>query len=82
MYLVSQRAQQVRLASREFSFAEGEAIRTELSYKYTLGDLQDLAGASGFAVQQTWTDENNQFCVLYLACRAAAGAEVAPRRAA
>ena len=72
MYLVSQREQHVRVALREFSFAEGEPIRTELSYKYTLRDLQDLATASSFVVQQTWTDENRHFSVLYLACSTAA----------
>jgi L-histidine N-alpha-methyltransferase len=66
MHLVSQRDQEVRVASKQFSFAEGESIRTEYSYKYSPRDLRELATASGFQIQHTWMDENRHFIVLYL----------------
>jgi len=66
MYLVSQRAQAVRVADRMFSFAAGEAIHTENSHKYTLMAFSTLAEASGLAVCQTWTDEAQRFSVHYV----------------
>ncbi|HEV3080701.1 MAG TPA: L-histidine N(alpha)-methyltransferase [Gemmataceae bacterium] len=66
MHLVSQRDQEVRVASKQLSFAEGESIRTEYSYKYSPRDLRELAAASGFHVQRTWVDENRHFIVSYL----------------
>jgi dimethylhistidine N-methyltransferase len=69
MHLVSQRDQQVRLGGDEFRFAEGETIRTEYSYKYTLADLQQIASAGGFEVQEVWSDERRDFTVLYLSVR-------------
>jgi uncharacterized SAM-dependent methyltransferase len=69
MHLVSQCDQRVRIDREVFCFAEGEAIRTEYSHKYSLGDLGDLASASGFGIQRVWRDERNYFSVLYLTAR-------------
>jgi dimethylhistidine N-methyltransferase len=66
MHLVSRRAQRVRVAGAEFTFAAGESVRTEYSYKYRLRDLHDLAAASGFEVERFWTDEREYFSVHYL----------------
>jgi dimethylhistidine N-methyltransferase len=66
MHLVSRYAQRVRVAGVEFTFAAGESIRTEYSYKYRLRDLHDLAAAAGFEVERFWTDEREYFSVHYL----------------
>ena len=69
MHLVSRRDQRVPVAGREFTFAEGESIRTEYSYKYSLNDLRALAGAGGWEVEAVWTDGQNYFSVLDLTAR-------------
>jgi dimethylhistidine N-methyltransferase len=63
MYLVSERAQQVGIVGRTFSFAEGERIHTENSYKYTVQEFQDLARQAGWDPQGVWTDEDSLFSV-------------------
>jgi dimethylhistidine N-methyltransferase len=67
MHLVSRCRQDVMVADEVFSFAEGETIRTEYSYKYTLDDLEAIAAPAGFALRQLWSDEPNAFSVVYLA---------------
>jgi dimethylhistidine N-methyltransferase len=69
MHLVSRRDQRATVAGREFAFAEGESIRTEYSYKYSLNDLRALAAEAGWEVEQVWTDERTYFGVLYLTVR-------------
>jgi len=69
MHLVSSIDQRVRIADHQIFIAEGEPICTEYSYKYSVADLNELAAASGFAVEQLWIDESRCFCVLYLAVR-------------
>ena len=49
-----------------FDFAEGEAISTEYSYKYTVEELQRLAADAGFTPSRVWTDERQLFSVHYL----------------
>jgi dimethylhistidine N-methyltransferase len=63
MRLVSTRAQHVQLAGTRFEFAEGEEIVTEHSHKYALDEVRSLARDSGFAVEQTWLDAEQQFSV-------------------
>jgi dimethylhistidine N-methyltransferase len=67
MHLVSRQDQRAHLAGEEFAIAEGESIRTEYSYKYSPGDVRDLAARAGFEVARTWTDDQRRFCVAYLA---------------
>jgi L-histidine N-alpha-methyltransferase len=66
MHLVSLQDQRVRVGDEEFSFAAGESIRTEYSYKYSLPGLRDLIGKAGFVVGRAWMDEREYFSVLYL----------------
>jgi dimethylhistidine N-methyltransferase len=73
MHLVSRRPQSVQLAGRSFTFAEGEGIRTEYSYKYSLGDLERLAAAAGLRSQRNWTDSRGWFSVQYLAVSLSSG---------
>jgi dimethylhistidine N-methyltransferase len=67
MHLLSRQEQTVHLGADTFSFAEGEPICTEYSYKYTPARLQRLAAAGGFEVRRVWADERKYFSVLYLA---------------
>lgn len=66
MHLVSCCDQTVRVAGEEFAFAAGESIRTELSQKYTVRDLCQLAKAAGFDLTHVWRDEREYFSVSYL----------------
>jgi len=66
MHLVSQKPQTVRVAGREFRFAEGEPIVTEYSYKYSVGEFARVAAAARFRVERTWCDEHHLFSIHYL----------------
>lgn len=46
-----------------FSFAAGERIHTENSYKYTQARLENLLIQGGFEVEQIWTDPKQWFAV-------------------
>ncbi|MFW6151130.1 MAG: L-histidine N(alpha)-methyltransferase [Chloroflexota bacterium] len=67
MHLVSLRHQTVHLNGEHMSFARGESIWTESSYKYDGRDLERLAGAAGFRLERIWTDGEHQFSVQCLA---------------
>jgi uncharacterized SAM-dependent methyltransferase len=50
-----------------FSFAAGEMIHTENSYKYAIPEFRALAARAGFAALDTWTDPTDRkFSVHYL----------------
>ena len=66
MHLLSRADQTARICGVHFHFREGEAIFTESSYKYTLGEFHSLARAAGWAVQKVWTDSGRLFSVQYL----------------
>jgi dimethylhistidine N-methyltransferase len=66
MHLVTRKALRVRVADEEFLLTQGESIRTEYSYKYSVEDLQAVAAKAGFAIERTWTDRRGYFSVLYL----------------
>jgi L-histidine Nalpha-methyltransferase len=66
MQLVSRRRQSVRVGGREFTFAEGESIHTEDSYKYTLTHFELMTSEAGFALDRQWQDANLHFSVQYL----------------
>ncbi len=44
-----------------FFFKKNELIRTELSKKYTLDEIENLANESGFRVEQNFFDSNRYF---------------------
>lgn len=69
MYLVSRDVQQVEVAGKVVSFAVGERICTEYSYKYSLERFRSLAGRSGFDVKTVWTDAEDYFSVHHLIAR-------------
>jgi dimethylhistidine N-methyltransferase len=66
MHLISRRRQTARIDGERIAFEDGEAIRTEFSYKYTVRGFQALAAAAGLRAQQVWTDPQRWFSVQYL----------------
>lgn len=65
MHLISRASQQVRVGDATFAFRAGESIHTENSYKYDLDDIARRAADCGLRAEQTWTDENRYFAVMY-----------------
>lgn len=66
MHLESQLAQTVRWPGGERSFAAGERIHTENSYKWTREAFAALLREAGFREPRHWTDERGWFA-LFLA---------------
>jgi dimethylhistidine N-methyltransferase len=63
MHLESNRRQEVHIAGRVFRFEAGERIHTENSYKYAIGEFQDVARSANWHPQRVWTDQDNLFSV-------------------
>jgi dimethylhistidine N-methyltransferase len=59
MALVSERQQQVNVAGQHWCFAEGEALITETSAKYSPEAFLALAAAAGWRGQGRWSDAAN-----------------------
>ena len=57
----------VRWCGGERSFAQGERIHTENSYKYTVEGFRELLAQAGFRVDGTWTDDAHWFAVMHAA---------------
>ena len=66
MHLVSQRAQEVRVAGTRFTFQAGEAILTECSYKWDPIEFEQLARGAGWRMARVWRDPQRRFSVQYL----------------
>lgn len=66
MYIVSLKEQIVNIDGIEISFQEGELLRTEHSYKYTIAEFQALARLAGFKPKCVWTDPQQLFSLHYL----------------
>ncbi len=63
MHLVSRADQSVTICGRRFRFSAGETIHTENSYKYTVGEFQDLARSAGWTPSRVWSDAECLFSV-------------------
>ena len=63
MHLVSRRPQAVTIGALdlEVSFAEGESIHTESSYRFDAEALATRAASAGFVVARTWFDQRRRF---------------------
>jgi L-histidine N-alpha-methyltransferase len=64
--LVSQADQTFEIGDSAFDLADGEAILTEYSHKYTLDGFAGMARKAGFIVQKVWTDAEQLFSVQFL----------------
>ncbi|MGZ5061309.1 MAG: L-histidine N(alpha)-methyltransferase [Usitatibacter sp.] len=65
MHLESLRAQTVHLGERSRSFAAGERIHTENSYKYHAEDFAALLREAGFASVGRWSSPDAGYFVFY-----------------
>ncbi|HSS49472.1 MAG TPA: L-histidine N(alpha)-methyltransferase [Thermoanaerobaculia bacterium] len=63
MHLESRQAQTVPIHALgiEVSFAAGETIHTESSYKFRVDQIAALAAETGFELRRTWTDSRSWF---------------------
>ncbi len=64
--LISQADQHFEIGDAKFDIADGEAILTEYSHKYTLNGFAEMANAAGFVVEKVWTDAEKLFSVQFL----------------
>jgi dimethylhistidine N-methyltransferase len=64
--LISQTDQTFEVGDTAFDIANGEAILTEYSHKYTLEGFAAMANAAGFTVDKVWTDTEQLFSVQFL----------------
>jgi len=69
MHLISLKDHSVSLDNATISFAKGESIWTESSYKFTTEEFAQLAFTAGFQVERLWTDEKHWFSVQFLVNR-------------
>ena len=63
MHLVSLLAQKVKVGGITISFAVGETIHTENSYKFSVSSIAELFKSSGFSRTHTWQDPEERFAV-------------------
>ncbi len=63
MHLVSKVDQMVSIGEEEITFENGENLLTEVSYKYSLEEIQEIADQSGFTLRKSWVDEKKYFSV-------------------
>lgn len=73
MHLVSVTEQRAHVGNATFTFRAGETIHTENSYKYDLTELARRAAACGLHADETWTDPQGYFAVLYLTAEVSRG---------
>jgi dimethylhistidine N-methyltransferase len=66
MYVTSQRDQKVEIADLSLELQNGERIRTEHAYKYSLEDFAALAQQASFEVEKLWLDQDELFSVQML----------------
>jgi dimethylhistidine N-methyltransferase len=66
MHLVSRRPQVVSVASRSFTFAQGETIHTETCRKFEVAGFAYAAQRCGWRVATIWTDPAELFAVFGL----------------
>lgn len=66
MHLVSNIDHIVRINNHSLTFAKGESIHTENSYKYTIDRFNALVKKAHLTVEKTWLDKASLFSVHYL----------------
>ncbi len=65
MYLESVVDQDVQIDGNARSFAKGERIHSENSYKYTQAEFDSMLREAGFTDISVWTDSAQAFWVFY-----------------
>ena len=65
MHLEARRDMLVSWPGAQRSFARGECIHTENSYKYRKSDIIGLLEQAGFQAMHTWTDPDDWFAVIH-----------------
>lgn len=60
-WLVARRDQVAHLSGHRFTFRAGDAIHTEISWKYTAGQITELARDAGFDEVDRYHDEHHWF---------------------
>jgi uncharacterized SAM-dependent methyltransferase len=63
MHLASLEAQVVNVGNYRFSFARGETIHTENSYKYSVEEFRAIAARAGFTAEKLWMDRKGLFAL-------------------
>jgi L-histidine Nalpha-methyltransferase len=63
MHLLSMKKQSVVIDREAFVFEQGETILTEMSYKYTVAEVEQLASRGGFRVAAWYTDSAEDFAI-------------------
>ena len=63
IFIRSLAEQVITVAGCRFRFGEGERIHTEDSYKYSVGEFQQLAMRAGFTPSRVWTDPAQLFSI-------------------
>jgi L-histidine Nalpha-methyltransferase len=65
MHLRSRKAQQATIAAtgQVVTFAAGETIHTENSYKYSVDEVRDMGRRANLVLSQTWFDDKGYFLV-------------------
>jgi L-histidine N-alpha-methyltransferase len=66
MHLVSQRAQEVHVRGRLYTFAAGETIHTENCYKYSPTQFLHMAHAAHWRCERSWQDGARTGFMVYL----------------
>ena len=59
--LVARRATTIALGAARFALKSGEAIDTDVSWKYAPGDFHELAALAGWTCQRCWIDPQDLF---------------------
>ena len=69
MHLESLSEQRVRIGDSTVTFAKGERIWTESSYKYEPDDIVAMGAAAGFTTAEQWVDESAGFALTLMEVR-------------
>lgn len=68
MFLESKADQTANIRGHPFHFAQGERIHTEISQKYAIAEIKDLAERAGWISRAVWTGETQLFSVHEFEC--------------
>ncbi len=67
--LVAKRGTSTRIGGRSFTFAEGERLHTDTSYKMDAETFKQLAFSAGWRARRSWASPDETYALHLLACR-------------